>query len=465
MKKFLIPFIASAGLLLAATTAFAATPLSGYAWSSNIGWLSFNSSDGSTVQLATTTGSSIGTLSGYAWSPNIGWVSFNRGFTGSPPSNDPGNGVGAIATVDMTTGAVSGWMRALAGCQYDLLDLMNGKCTGAGPGNANGVTVAGSNSGWDGWIELSGANHPTVPNLSAISNTATSTQGISLNTSNNQLSGYAWGSDVVGWVSFNTGSSGNNNPPVCVGTTCNPPPSSNLNISCNNGASLGTVPSAGGNETALIGNVSVNGGTGPYQYRWSPNSIIGPWTAWSSSNATLSYSSISATTTYSVYVQAEDSANATSSQIVCGTVTVNGTAGNSNPGVNAPTLWIQNPSNPSDMSKTYTTVRTGSSVPVSYAWPSGLNCVGIQQPTGAPSLTEFTSPALVPLGVTNLTSLNIGVYKIILKCNNNPTGFNNNSNPIMAAIYNFLASGPTYTYSNNNTPVEIDVVSSTIHEK
>ena len=145
MKKFLIPFIASAGFLLAAIPAFAATPLSGYAWSSNIGWLSFNSSDGGTVQLATTTGSSIGTLSGYAWSSNIGWVSFNRGVTGSPPSNDPGNGVGAIATVDMTTGAVSGWMRALAGCQYDLLD-MNGKCTGVGPGNANGTTITSSNT-------------------------------------------------------------------------------------------------------------------------------------------------------------------------------------------------------------------------------------------------------------------------------------------------------------------------------
>lgn len=49
-----------------------ASTLSGYAWSSNIGWIKFSGPTyGVNMDDAT------GNLSGYAWSSNIGWVRFN----------------------------------------------------------------------------------------------------------------------------------------------------------------------------------------------------------------------------------------------------------------------------------------------------------------------------------------------------------------------------------------------------
>ncbi len=134
-------FVAVLGIGASVARADSST-LSGWAWSSTIGWLSFNSADSGagggpySVNISTSTVGSdiVGALSGYAWSPNIGWVSFNNqgDWTGCPSGSCP-------PTIDMTTGAVSGWIRALAG--------------------------VGRTDGWDGWIELSdsglNAKHPT----------------------------------------------------------------------------------------------------------------------------------------------------------------------------------------------------------------------------------------------------------------------------------------------------------------
>lgn len=62
----------------------------GFAWSENIGWISFNNlSDGSAtsygVNISPLGVTGTGDLSGHAWSENIGWVSFNRLDTGTPP--------------------------------------------------------------------------------------------------------------------------------------------------------------------------------------------------------------------------------------------------------------------------------------------------------------------------------------------------------------------------------------------
>jgi hypothetical protein len=162
--------------------------LSGWAWSSNIGWLSFNSTDTNTgnggsgmstnaygVFLATTTANpTIGTLSGYAWSSNIGWVSFNS------------NSCGDQAKVDLSAGSVTGWAQALS---------------------ADG-------NGWDGCIELSGTNNNVTPPV---------THAVSMDTSTGIFSGYAWGSDVVGWLQFNPTLSTGTIPPVtCTGCVPNP---------------------------------------------------------------------------------------------------------------------------------------------------------------------------------------------------------------------------------------------------
>lgn len=73
--------------------------LTGYAWSSNVGWLSFN--DGGVVL------DSNNALIGYAWSSNIGWVKFG-GLSDFPDSSLGGN-------AKLEGGRVTGWARAVAG--------------------------------------------------------------------------------------------------------------------------------------------------------------------------------------------------------------------------------------------------------------------------------------------------------------------------------------------------------------
>lgn len=120
--------------------------ISGYAWSSNIGWISFSGSGyGLTV-------SSTGVITGYGWSSNIGWVSANSSDLSGCPSAP------CTATID-SSGALQGWLRAISG----------------------GSSQSG---GWDGFIRLSGSNYGPVRQ------------------SNGAFSGYAWGSDVVGWLDF-----------------------------------------------------------------------------------------------------------------------------------------------------------------------------------------------------------------------------------------------------------------------
>ena len=147
--------------------------LSGWAWSSNIGWVSLNCQDLNVcstsdykVQMDLTTGA----LSGYAWSSNIGWIQFDP--TGPYPASPQ-----TSAVIDPTTGVASGWMRALSyNSSYD--------------------------DGWDGWINIT---------------SATSANGI--------LNGWAWGGLVVGWLNFSNvtvPSVTNPNTPTSTPTSTNP---------------------------------------------------------------------------------------------------------------------------------------------------------------------------------------------------------------------------------------------------
>lgn len=180
--------------------------VTGWAWSENVGWTSFNSFDcdsdknGFTdsgacsgdnttttafdygVNISPLTGTGI--FSGYAWSENVGWVSFNRTDTGNPPSAPFNGGSGPIAQVDWSTGNVTGWARVL------------------------------SQTG-DGWIKLSDDSIGVWNG-----------KGVKIDTTTGKFSGYAWSSDSVGWISFNCitdGSCGSSNyfvqGPIPV-TTC-----------------------------------------------------------------------------------------------------------------------------------------------------------------------------------------------------------------------------------------------------
>jgi|SRR3989344_762480 len=59
-------------LILSPLVSFASS-LSGYAWSSNVGWFKFSGSN-----YGVDLDDSMGKLSGYAWSPNVGWLKFNN---------------------------------------------------------------------------------------------------------------------------------------------------------------------------------------------------------------------------------------------------------------------------------------------------------------------------------------------------------------------------------------------------
>jgi hypothetical protein len=157
--------------------------LSGDAWSDNIGWIDF--------QCPNVTVQNDGTITGAAWANpsddvagtnNIGWISFNSADTASC-----GTGGAKI-----TGTALSGWAKA----------------------------IAADNNGWDGCISLSGSSPAygvTLPGGTGASG---------------DLAGNAWGSDVVGWISFNCNAGGATQNNICATsnykvtftTTAQPPP-------------------------------------------------------------------------------------------------------------------------------------------------------------------------------------------------------------------------------------------------
>lgn len=97
--------------------------VTGWGWTSNTGWISFNCSDTNScgqsnysVQV-----DSSGNMTGYAWSSNIGWIKFG-GLSDFPS----GSGTAASnAALNLTTGQVTGWARACAG-------TISGDCSASG---------------------------------------------------------------------------------------------------------------------------------------------------------------------------------------------------------------------------------------------------------------------------------------------------------------------------------------------
>ncbi len=247
------------------------TPLSGWAWSSNIGWLSFNSNDSGAgggaaynVTVSTSTAGCSMTeacFGGYAWSPNIGWVSFEPDDISAAPS------CGLAATADLTTGTVSGFARAYSGI--------------------------GAANGWDGCIALSGTILPSPWNsstnfLSPDFNTITilgkqylaggmtfQTQTLSSGDIQGTFGGFGWENSAIGWLNFGQGFGvgGNAIPsptftPVhfeCGGPGCGAP-TAKLALDC------ASQPLNGSNEAVWIATASGGSGTG-YTINWSSSSI------------------------------------------------------------------------------------------------------------------------------------------------------------------------------------------------
>ncbi len=149
--------------------------LSGFAWSDNIGWVSFNCTDTSSCGTSNY-GVNIdasGNFSGFAWSDNIGWISFNPAdVAGCPAGNCP-------PVLNINTGEVSGWAKALTapgGGGWDgfiSLDCNNDGVCGT---SDYGVTFSGTTSNgfaWFnvfGWLSWCGSNHCVISSATLSNN-------------------------------------------------------------------------------------------------------------------------------------------------------------------------------------------------------------------------------------------------------------------------------------------------------
>ena len=178
--------------------------MSGWAWSSNIGWISMNCTNDNSCATSNygVNKDANGNLVGYAWSSNIGWIQFGN-LSGFPS----GSGTQS-QNANLNGNNLKGWVKALS---------------------ADG-------NGWDGWISLSGSN-PSY--------------GVTLDQATNKFSGYTWGSEVVGWVSFSGSNYG-----VIIGAAVLPP------LTCGTNAKTYTTETAwpAGGLFCAIGEPKVAGG-------------------------------------------------------------------------------------------------------------------------------------------------------------------------------------------------------------
>jgi hypothetical protein len=164
--------------------------ISGWAWSERIGWISLECGNCDSDYNGTTdnlkyaqcpTGQTVhdygiemdgdGGIRGYAWSEHIGWIQFAESWVSCPEAP-------CVSIANTTTGDVSGWARACTVFQSNCSAPLK-------PDDERG--------GWDGWIRL---DKPSL-NYEVT---------IEINNSDpdyEEFLGWAWGGDVIGWISFN----------------------------------------------------------------------------------------------------------------------------------------------------------------------------------------------------------------------------------------------------------------------
>ncbi len=99
-------------------------------------------------------------MSGQAWSNNYGWLDFSDDNVQSCWEVNQGETFDGPAKILFPTGKVVGWAKFLAGDDFP-------------------------DDGWDGCVSFSGVDY-----------------GVSVDLVTGVVSGWAWGSDVVGWISF-----------------------------------------------------------------------------------------------------------------------------------------------------------------------------------------------------------------------------------------------------------------------
>lgn len=123
---------------------------SGFAWSNNLGWISFNNTSGggaNSYGVNIIDNDTTGIFSGYAWSNFGGWLTFNTADLSGCPTAP------CSAVVDKRTGQVSGWGKFLT---------------------------------TNDWVKLRGSGY-----------------GVMIGKTTGDFSGWAWGGESGGWISFN----------------------------------------------------------------------------------------------------------------------------------------------------------------------------------------------------------------------------------------------------------------------
>lgn len=144
--------------------------LEGYAWSSNIGWISMNCTNNSTCATSpyAVTLEESGDVTGFAWSPSVGWIKFG-GLAGFPtgPGTVSSNAGGSGTFPDIV---FDGWARACS-------PTVGTDCTS--------MATEPNAGGWDGWISLSGDGYQVESDVTGFTPTS-----------------FAYGHDVNGWISF-----------------------------------------------------------------------------------------------------------------------------------------------------------------------------------------------------------------------------------------------------------------------
>jgi len=205
-KHFFVLLLSSVFFFAGANGAFATSyGLSGWSWSADdnsgqgfgvqipqgLGWTLFSSVTGHlTTPFGVYVDGNTGELSGYAWNSNVGWLTFNTSDlvkcnTNPGDSCPPGSGANPHAHVDMQissagvvtgSGKVDGWAR--------FCGVFVSGCSGA-------LLPNSSLGGWDGWVSLNGANY-----------------GWKYDTATKKFTGYAWAGGVdasgnagFGWMS------------------------------------------------------------------------------------------------------------------------------------------------------------------------------------------------------------------------------------------------------------------------
>lgn len=185
-----------------------ATPLTGFGWSAQTGWMQLSGAGYAvTTKPVSTTRIDLG---GYAWTSTLGWISFESASVNDCPSDvlASQSGITSCAPyVDMTgTGPyrVRGFARACA--------VFESGCSG--PTKVINSSYPTELGGWDGYISLNSGNGPWGWRLSA---------------DKTKITGYAWGDQVIGWLDVDVTCTNCNIPPVpeefkirgCVDDTTN----------------------------------------------------------------------------------------------------------------------------------------------------------------------------------------------------------------------------------------------------